>query len=67
VTRRLLAAAALAVALTPVAASATGYTVRNPVDGCTHSVYVPDITVRYIGGWPGVSWYGSPTYWSTCP
>jgi hypothetical protein len=44
VSRRLLAAAALAVALTPLAADAQGIiSVRNPVNGCTYSVWGPTI------------------------
>ncbi|HEX8001216.1 MAG TPA: hypothetical protein VF519_00810 [Mycobacteriales bacterium] len=48
--RRLLAAAALAVALTPVAAEASAYSVRNPADGCTYTVYSPEFVMGGGGG-----------------
>jgi hypothetical protein len=52
VTRRLLAAAALAVALTPLAADAQEFSVRNPVDGCTYRVWAPTYTIHPFPSFP---------------
>ncbi|HEX8001220.1 MAG TPA: hypothetical protein VF519_00830 [Mycobacteriales bacterium] len=63
--RRLLAAAALAVVATPVAAAGAAFTVRDPVRDCTYTVWGPTVTVTSFVV-PGVSVTGGYGYSTTC-
>ena len=66
-TRRLLAAAALAVALTPVAATATAFSFRNPLDGCTYTVWAPSLHSTGSVAPPWVATSGGFGEDRTCP
>lgn len=67
-TRRLLAAAALAVVCTPVAASAGTFTFRDPVSGCVYTVWTPDITAgRCPPICPGIEIDGGFGQSTSCP
>ncbi len=65
-TRRLLAAAALVALALPGVASASGYSVRNPVDGCVYSVWTPTYTITTFVK-PGITSTGGFGHSVECP
>lgn len=66
-TQRIVVLALLGAAAVAASAHAASRSVTNPLNGCTYTVWTPDITIRYIGGYPGVSTSGGVGHTVSCP